>query len=125
MTNTYDAEHWIYWVGPLIGSLFAVLFYKFIKVLEYEVTNSGQDAAAQVEAATAGVAAKEARNNIHGRKARGIEYLVSLRGGSRGLFRMSDDRFLFLDISSFACLRLCLCGIELFIRYIGRRSYNG
>jgi len=33
----FDEEHWIYWVGPAVGALFAVVFYKFIKVLEYEV----------------------------------------------------------------------------------------
>lgn len=29
--------------GPLIGTLLAVTFYKFIKVLEYEMVNPGQD----------------------------------------------------------------------------------
>ncbi|KAL9106252.1 MAG: hypothetical protein Q9227_008720 [Pyrenula ochraceoflavens] len=43
VTNTYDSEHWIYWVGPGIGSLIAVAFYRFIKALEYEVANPGQD----------------------------------------------------------------------------------
>jgi aquaporin rerated protein, other eukaryote len=57
VTNKYDKEHWIYWVGPLIGSLFAVLFYKFIKMLEYEMANPGQDAGGKAEA----VAAKEKR----------------------------------------------------------------
>jgi aquaporin rerated protein, other eukaryote len=37
VTGTFDPEHWIYWVGPLGGSLIAVAFYKFIKTLEYEV----------------------------------------------------------------------------------------
>jgi hypothetical protein len=37
VTATFDPEHWIYWVGPLLGSLIAVCFYKFIKTLEYEV----------------------------------------------------------------------------------------
>ena len=30
-------------VGPIIGSLIAVFFYKFIKMLEYEMANPGQD----------------------------------------------------------------------------------
>ena len=30
-------------VGPAIGAVLAVLFYKFIKMLEYEVANPGQD----------------------------------------------------------------------------------
>jgi aquaporin related protein len=70
VTWTWDKEHWIYckhsvfssrvteWgsltkataaltdttgVGPIIGSLIAVFFYKFIKMLEYEMANPGQD----------------------------------------------------------------------------------
>ena len=38
--NGYD---WIYWVGPLLGSLLSSGFYKFIKMLEYETANPGQD----------------------------------------------------------------------------------
>ncbi|KAH6656374.1 aquaporin-like protein [Truncatella angustata] len=38
VTLTFDKEHWIYWVGPLIGALLAVIFYRFIKTLEYEVS---------------------------------------------------------------------------------------
>lgn len=30
-------------VGPCIGTLIAVFFYKFIKMLEYEMANPGQD----------------------------------------------------------------------------------
>ncbi|CAG8955572.1 hypothetical protein HYFRA_00009526 [Hymenoscyphus fraxineus] len=43
VTWTWDKEHWIYWVGPFIGSLIAVVFYRFIKMLEYEMANPGQD----------------------------------------------------------------------------------
>lgn len=43
VTNQYDSEHWIYWVGPGLGSLFATGFYMFIKMLEYEMANPGQD----------------------------------------------------------------------------------
>ena len=45
VANTYSDEDWIYWVGPGMGAVFAVVFYGFIKMLEYEVTNPGQDAA--------------------------------------------------------------------------------
>jgi aquaporin related protein len=38
ITLTFDQEHWIYWVGPFIGALLAVAFYRFIKTLEYEVS---------------------------------------------------------------------------------------
>ncbi|KAH7351180.1 aquaporin-like protein [Rhexocercosporidium sp. MPI-PUGE-AT-0058] len=43
VTHDFDGTHWIYWVGPLIGSLLAVGFYKVNKILEYEMVNPGQD----------------------------------------------------------------------------------
>ncbi|KAF1832583.1 aquaporin-like protein [Decorospora gaudefroyi] len=43
VTGVFDIEHWIYWVGPAAGAIIAVVFYKFIKILEYEVANPGQD----------------------------------------------------------------------------------
>ncbi|GAB7351743.1 hypothetical protein MBLNU459_g2326t1 [Dothideomycetes sp. NU459] len=49
--RNFEGYHWIYWVGPVLGSLVAAGFYKFIKVLEYETANPGQDMdhAAKVE----------------------------------------------------------------------------
>ncbi|KAL9102035.1 MAG: hypothetical protein Q9163_002768 [Psora crenata] len=41
--GTFDGHHWIYWVGPMLGTLLASGFYKFIKMLEYETANPGQD----------------------------------------------------------------------------------
>ncbi|CAM1509138.1 Fc.00g028770.m01.CDS01 [Cosmosporella sp. VM-42] len=43
ITGTFESEHWIYWVGPFAGSIIAVLFYRFIKTLEYEMANPGAD----------------------------------------------------------------------------------
>ncbi|KAK6210856.1 hypothetical protein LQW54_005731 [Pestalotiopsis sp. IQ-011] len=43
VTATYEAEHWIYWIGPIMGALLAVVFYRFIKTLEYEMANPGAD----------------------------------------------------------------------------------
>ncbi|KAK7706641.1 Aquaporin-5 [Diaporthe eres] len=40
---SFPSEHWIYWVGPMIGSLVAFGFYKAIKFLRYEMANPGQD----------------------------------------------------------------------------------
>ncbi|KAF1971634.1 aquaporin-like protein, partial [Bimuria novae-zelandiae CBS 107.79] len=44
VTGIFDNEHWIYWVGPGIGAGLAVIFYNFIKILEYEMANPDQDA---------------------------------------------------------------------------------
>ena len=39
----FPDEHWIYWVGPLFGSLIASGFFWFIKGCEYQTANPGQD----------------------------------------------------------------------------------
>ncbi|POS85596.1 hypothetical protein EPUL_002995 [Erysiphe pulchra] len=39
----FEDEHWIYWVGPILGALIAVVFYKVLVLLEYEMANPGQD----------------------------------------------------------------------------------
>lgn len=36
-------EQWIYWLGPILGAVVAVGFYKLIRFLEYESANPGQD----------------------------------------------------------------------------------
>jgi aquaporin related protein len=41
--GTFDGYHWIYWVGPLLGAVLAVIFYRLIKTLEYETANPGAD----------------------------------------------------------------------------------
>jgi hypothetical protein len=33
----------IYWLGPALGAVLAVGFYRFVKLLEYETANPGQD----------------------------------------------------------------------------------
>ena len=43
MTGEFPGYHWIYWAGPLLGSLLATGFYVLIKALEYETVNPGQD----------------------------------------------------------------------------------
>ncbi|KAI9660128.1 MAG: hypothetical protein M1821_001480 [Bathelium mastoideum] len=43
VSRTFDSEHWIYWVGPGLGALISVFFYKFVKILEYETANPGAD----------------------------------------------------------------------------------
>ncbi|KAK3700355.1 Aquaporin-1 [Vermiconidia calcicola] len=41
--RNFPTYHWIYWVGPCLGTLIAVGFYRFIKIIEYETANPGQD----------------------------------------------------------------------------------
>ncbi|KAH6620328.1 aquaporin [Boeremia exigua] len=42
-TRLFDDYHWIYWVGPLLGALLAVLLYRLLKLLEYETANPDAD----------------------------------------------------------------------------------
>lgn len=41
------SSHWIYWVGPILGSLLASGFYLLVKALEYETVNPDQDTSVQ------------------------------------------------------------------------------
>ncbi|KAI1800916.1 aquaporin-like protein [Daldinia bambusicola] len=50
VTASFDHYHWIYWVGPILGSLLASAFYIFIKSLEYETVNPQQDQASDERA---------------------------------------------------------------------------
>ncbi|WAQ91274.1 hypothetical protein PtA15_14A156 [Puccinia triticina] len=42
VTNSWK-DHWVYWVGPTIGSLLAITIYIFMKKYEYWRLNEGQD----------------------------------------------------------------------------------
>jgi aquaporin rerated protein, other eukaryote len=42
-TRTFPGYHWIYWLGPFMGALLASGLYRFMKIMEYETANPGQD----------------------------------------------------------------------------------
>ncbi|KAL3469797.1 aquaporin-like protein [Aspergillus californicus] len=43
LNRDFPIYHWIYWVGPLLGSLLACAFYSFLTHFQYESVNPGQD----------------------------------------------------------------------------------
>lgn len=43
-SKSFPDYHWIYWVGPILGSVIAFAIWKILKVLNYETCNPGQDA---------------------------------------------------------------------------------
>ncbi|KAI1619173.1 aquaporin rerated protein [Exophiala viscosa] len=43
VSHSFPDYHWIYWVGPMLGSLVATLFFYVLRVFEWESANPGQD----------------------------------------------------------------------------------
>ncbi|KAL6713666.1 Aquaporin-1 [Lecanora helva] len=43
ISHSFEHYHWIYWLGPILGSVLASSLYKLMKMLEYETANPGQD----------------------------------------------------------------------------------
>ncbi|KAI9933529.1 hypothetical protein ASPWEDRAFT_174690 [Aspergillus wentii DTO 134E9] len=43
INRSFPGYHWIYWVGPLLGSLLASGFFTLLKLFEYNTVNPGQD----------------------------------------------------------------------------------
>ena len=39
--RSFHGYHWIYWVGPVLGSIFSAGFYWVMKVLDYENADAG------------------------------------------------------------------------------------
>jgi len=43
VVTSFSSSHWVYWVGPFLGSLLATGFYTFLKMIEYGRLNPEQD----------------------------------------------------------------------------------
>lgn len=43
VARNFEGYHWIYWLGPALGALLAAGFFWFVKKLEYQTANPGQD----------------------------------------------------------------------------------
>ncbi|CAI6338315.1 unnamed protein product [Periconia digitata] len=43
VTHVFPGYHYIYWFGPLMGTLLAFAMYKIVKLVDYETVNPGQD----------------------------------------------------------------------------------
>src|ERR1700742_4632537 len=43
INHSFPGYHWIYWVGPLLGSLVAAAFYHILEFLDWKTANPGQD----------------------------------------------------------------------------------
>jgi hypothetical protein len=43
VTREFPSYHYIYWFGPIMGTLLAFGVYRIVKIVEYETVNPGQD----------------------------------------------------------------------------------
>jgi aquaporin related protein len=43
VTRSFPSYHYIYWFGPIMGTLLAYGMYRIVKIVEYETVNPGQD----------------------------------------------------------------------------------
>ena len=41
----FQSYHWIYWIAPTLGAILAAGYYHFVKFMNYEDVNPGQDSA--------------------------------------------------------------------------------
>ncbi|KAK6431549.1 hypothetical protein LTR95_012287 [Oleoguttula sp. CCFEE 5521] len=62
-SRSFTTYHWIYWFGPFLGALVAAGFYHFLKFMNYEDANPGQDSAGQDEDIGAGQAEQGSRRS--------------------------------------------------------------
>ncbi|KKZ63546.1 aquaporin rerated protein, other eukaryote, partial [[Emmonsia] crescens] len=50
INRSFPSYHWIYWLGPVLGSLIAVGWYYFLRILRFQTCNPEQDADHEKEA---------------------------------------------------------------------------
>jgi aquaporin related protein len=43
VTRNFPSYHYIYWFGPIMGTLLAFGVYRIVKIVEYQTVNPGQD----------------------------------------------------------------------------------
>ncbi|KAI1629222.1 aquaporin rerated protein [Exophiala viscosa] len=43
VSHSFPGHHWIYWVGPVLGSLVAAAFFYLLEMFEWKTANPGQD----------------------------------------------------------------------------------
>jgi aquaporin related protein len=43
VNRSFPGYHWIYWLGPALGSLLAALFYHILETFGWQTANPGQD----------------------------------------------------------------------------------
>ncbi|KAI1210453.1 aquaporin-like protein [Annulohypoxylon truncatum] len=86
VTGTFYTYHWIYWVGPILGSLVASGFYVFIKALEYETVNPQQDQPTDlpIEPRVSSEKPERSGRQWDERAAAADRFSVSYMGGSGG-----------------------------------------
>lgn len=45
VSGVFPSYHWIYWVGPGLGGVVTMGYFRLVKALNYEEANPGQDSA--------------------------------------------------------------------------------
>lgn len=63
VVHEYSSYHWIYWIGPLTGSLIAAILYKLIKSLEYETANPDPEMGTHTSHTSEMLAAERSRSS--------------------------------------------------------------
>jgi aquaporin related protein len=49
VARSFPGYHWIYWLGPVMGGVLAGGYYKWLRYMNYEQVNPGQDATSEQE----------------------------------------------------------------------------